>query len=98
MAVIPGVHRVQLNESRGRAPLFFLLIFLPEPVRIETDPGSPHSLVLRIAASSPRKCMVVMPRSKRTRTEADPNDEIAPTTQILKAEERQKPGDTSLSN
>jgi len=42
--------------------------------------------------------MVVMPRAKRTRTEADLDDAIAPETQIAKGSERPETSDTSLSN
>jgi len=39
-----------------------------------------------------------MPRAKRSGTEADLNDEMAPTTHIVKGSERPETGDSSLSN
>lgn len=42
--------------------------------------------------------MVVMTSAKRTRTEADLDDEFPSTTQIAKGSEGLETGDTSLSN
>ena len=42
--------------------------------------------------------MVVMPRAKRTRTEAHLSEEVAPTTQIVKGSKRPETSDSSLSN